>query len=110
MNVHGIYETSAFMLTFENSAEYQTYLQHQAGVSGSIFGFSAGVKKAWGGSMQTSTQQYMAALYVDVERWVSNKVVQYICVPISNRLFTTLTEKKEFQIVSNAEWRQVKTN
>ena len=68
MNVHGIYETSAFMLTFENSAEYQTYLQHQAGVSGSIFGFSAGVKKAWGGSMQTSTQQYMAALYVDVER------------------------------------------
>ena len=43
MNVHGIYETSAFMLTFENGAEYQTYLQHQAGVSGSIFGFSAGV-------------------------------------------------------------------
>ena len=68
MNVHGIYETSAFTLTFENRAEYQTYLQHQAGVSGSIFGFSAGVKKAWGGSMQTSTQQYMAALYVDAER------------------------------------------
>ena len=56
------------MLTFENRAEYQTYLQHQAGVSGSIFGFSTGVKKAWGGSMQTSNQQYMAALYVDVER------------------------------------------
>ncbi|CAH3123054.1 unnamed protein product [Pocillopora meandrina] len=51
MNVHGIYETSAFMLTFENSAEYQTFPKHQAGVSGSIFGFSAGVKKAWGGSM-----------------------------------------------------------
>ncbi|RMX57793.1 hypothetical protein pdam_00006741 [Pocillopora damicornis] len=69
MNVHGIYETSAFMLTFENSAEYQTYLEHQAGVSKSSLGFMTGVKKAWGGSMQTSTQQFMAALYVDVERY-----------------------------------------
>lgn len=68
MNVHGIYETSAFMLIFENSSENQTYLEHQAGVSESSLGFMSGVKKAWGGSMQTSTQQYMAALYVDVER------------------------------------------
>ena len=70
MNVHGIYDTSASMLTFESRKHYQQYLQQEAGMSGSIFGFSAGVKKAWGGSMQKDTQQYMAVLDVDVDRWV----------------------------------------
>ena len=70
MNVHGVYDTSAFMMTFESRTQYQQYLQHEAGVSGSVFGFSAGVKKAWGGSMQASTQQYMAVLDVDVDRRV----------------------------------------
>ena len=68
MNVHGIYDTAAFMMTFESRTQYQRYLQHEAGVSGSVFGFSAGVKKAWGGSMQASTQQYMAVLDVDIDR------------------------------------------
>ena len=68
MNVHGIYDTAAFMMTFESRTQYQQYLQREAGVSGSVFGFSAGVKKAWGGSMQASTQQYMAVLDVDIDR------------------------------------------
>lgn len=68
MNVHGIYDTGAFMMTFESRTQYQQYLQREAGVSGSVFGFSAGVKKAWGGSMQASTQQYMAVLDVDIDR------------------------------------------
>ena len=56
------------MMTFESRTQYQQYLQREAGVSGSVFGFSAGVKKAWGGSMQASTQQYMAVLDVDIDR------------------------------------------
>lgn len=47
MNVHGIYDTSASMMTFESREEYQKQLQQEAGVSGSYFGFSAGVKEAW---------------------------------------------------------------
>ena len=43
MNVHGIYDTAAFMMTFESRTQYQQYLQREAGVSGSVFGFSAGV-------------------------------------------------------------------
>ena len=74
MNVHGIYDTSAFMMTFESRTQYQQYLQREAGVSGSVFGFSAGVKKAWGGSMQASTQQYMAVLDVDIDRWVETVI------------------------------------
>ncbi|XP_078348817.1 uncharacterized protein LOC144633816 isoform X1 [Oculina patagonica] len=69
MNVHGIYDTSASMATFESRTQYQQHLQIEAGVSGSLFGFSAGVKAAWGGSMQASTQQYMAILDVDVDRY-----------------------------------------
>lgn len=77
MNVHGIYDTAAFMMTFESRTQYQQYLQREAGVSGSVFGFSAGVKKAWGGSMQASTQQYMAVLDVDIDRWVKTVVLMY---------------------------------
>ncbi|XP_078358108.1 uncharacterized protein LOC144642883 isoform X1 [Oculina patagonica] len=69
MNVHGIYDTSASMATFESRTQYQQHLQTEAGMSGSYFGFSAGVKAAWGGSMQASTQQYMAILDVDVDRY-----------------------------------------
>ena len=45
MNVHGIYDTSATMHTFESRAEFQQYLQKEAGVSGSYFGFYAGAKR-----------------------------------------------------------------
>ena len=45
MKVHGIYDTSATLMTFESREEYQKQLQQEAGV----FGFSAGVKEAWGG-------------------------------------------------------------
>lgn len=71
MNVHGIYDTAAFMMTFENRQQYQQYLQHEAGMSGSIFGFSGGVKAAYGGSMQESSQQYMAMMDVDIDRSVA---------------------------------------
>ena len=68
MNVHGIYDTSATMHTFESRGEFQSYLQKEAGVSGSYFGFYAGAKKAWGSSVSAAQQQYMSVLDVDVDR------------------------------------------
>ena len=68
MNVHGIYDTSATMHTFESRAEFQLYLQKEAGVSGSYFGFYAGAKKAWGSSISTAGQQFMSVLDIDVDR------------------------------------------
>ncbi|KAJ7376791.1 hypothetical protein OS493_032525 [Desmophyllum pertusum] len=68
MNVHGIYDTSASLMTFESREEYQKQLQQSAGVSGSFFGFSAGVKEAWGESTASSNQKYMAVMDVDVDR------------------------------------------
>ena len=68
MNVHGIYDTKGGMMTFESRSEFQSYLQQEAGVSGSYFGFYAGVKSAWGESSSVSSQQYMAQLSVDVNR------------------------------------------
>ena len=68
MNVHGIYDTKAGMMTFESRSEFQTFLQQEAGVSGSYFGFYAGVKSAWGESSSGSSQQYMAQLSVDINR------------------------------------------
>lgn len=69
MNVHGIYDTKATMLTFESRSEFQSYLQEQAGVSGSFFGFYGGVKGAWGSSTSAASQQYMALLSVDINRY-----------------------------------------
>ena len=37
MNVHGVYDTSAYMLTFESRKEYRTYIQQEEGVSVSVF-------------------------------------------------------------------------
>lgn len=68
MNVHGIYDTKATMLTFESRSEFQSHLQQEAGISGSFFGFYAGVKAAWGESSSGSSQQYMAQLSVDTNR------------------------------------------
>lgn len=70
MNVHGIYDTSATMHTFdhESCGEFQSYLQQEAGVSGSYFGFYAGAKKAWGSSVSAAQQQYMSVLDIDVDR------------------------------------------
>lgn len=64
MNVHGIYDTKATM----SRSEFQSHLQQEAGVSGSFFGFYAGVKAAWGESSSGSSQQYMAQLSVDINR------------------------------------------
>ena len=72
MNVHGIYDTSATMHTFESRGEFQSYLQQEAGVSGSYFGFYAGAKKAWGNSVSAAQLQYMSVLDVDVDRWDYN--------------------------------------
>ncbi|KAL9961904.1 hypothetical protein ACROYT_G030940 [Oculina patagonica] len=69
MNVHGIYDTKASMVTFESRSEFQKYLQEEAGVSGSYFGFYAGVKETWGESSSEASQQYMALLSVDVNRY-----------------------------------------
>ncbi|KAL9983630.1 hypothetical protein ACROYT_G005829 [Oculina patagonica] len=69
MNVHGIYDTSATMHTFESRGEFQKFLQQEAGVSGSYFGFYAGAKKAWGSSQSAASQQYMSILDVDVDRY-----------------------------------------
>ena len=70
MNVHGIYDTTATLVTFESREEYSKFLQREAGISGSYFGFSAGVKAAWGESTQTARQKYLAVMDVDVNRWV----------------------------------------
>jgi len=69
MNVHGVYDTSATMLTYYSREEYQQSLQQQAGVSGSIFGFYAGVKKAWGSSFLSGSQKYMAVYSIDIDRY-----------------------------------------
>ena len=68
MNVLGIYDTSASLVTYESCEEYQKYIQQQAGVSGSYFGFSAGVKEAWGDSTASARQKYLAVMDVDVDR------------------------------------------
>ena len=68
MNVHSIYDTSSSLVTYESREEYQKYIQQQAGVSGSYFGFSAGVKEAWGDSTASARQKYLAVMDVDVDR------------------------------------------
>lgn len=68
MNVHGVYDTSATMQTFYSRTEYQTFLQRQAGMAGSAFGFYGGVKKAWGSSSLRGAQQYMALFSIDIDR------------------------------------------
>ena len=68
MNVHGVYDTSAAAQTFYSRAEYQKFLQQQAGMAGSAFGFYAGVKKAWGSSSLSGSQQYMALFSIDIDR------------------------------------------
>ena len=70
MNVHGIYDTKASMVTFESRSEFQKYLQEEAGVSGSYFGFYAGVKVGWGESETQASQKYMALLHVDINRYI----------------------------------------
>ena len=68
MNIHSIYDTSASLVTYESREEYQKYIQQQAGVSGSYFGFSAGVKEAWGDFTASARQKYLAVMDVDVDR------------------------------------------
>lgn len=87
MNVHGIYDTSATMHTFESRGEFQSYLQQEAGVSGSYFGFYAGAKKAWGSSVSAAQQQYMSVLDVDVDRWGNDHMRRRKCVPHNPSLF-----------------------
>lgn len=89
MNVHGIYETSANMHTFESRGEFQSYLQQEAGVSGSYFGFYAGAKKAWGSSVSAAQQQYMSVLDVDVDRWGDDHIRWRTCAPHNPSLFYT---------------------
>lgn len=69
MNVHGVYDTSATMHTFYSRSEYQSFVQEQSGMSGSAFGFRAGVKKAWGSSSLKGSQQYIALFSIDIDRY-----------------------------------------
>ena len=69
MNVHGVYDTSATMQTFYSRTEYQTFLQRQAGMAGSAFGFYAGVKKAYGSSTVSGGQQYLGLFSIDIDRY-----------------------------------------
>ncbi|XP_031548993.1 uncharacterized protein LOC116286577 isoform X2 [Actinia tenebrosa] len=69
MNVHGIYDTKAQMTVFTSRSEYQMYLQKEAGVSGSLFGFYAGVKSAWGSSESGAQQTNLAVFDIDVDRY-----------------------------------------
>ena len=68
MNVHGVYDTSATMKTFYSRKEYQTFLQQQAGMAGSAFGFYGGVKKAWGSSSLSESQRYLALFSIEIDR------------------------------------------
>ena len=68
MNVHGIYETSSIMRVFSSRREYQSYLQTEAGASGSFFGFHAGVKAAYGTSVSTNQQTNLAVFDIDIDR------------------------------------------
>ena len=68
MNVHGVYDTSATMRTFYRREEYETFIQRQAGMAGSAFGFYAGIKKAWGSSSLSGSQKYMALFSIDIDR------------------------------------------
>ena len=68
MNVHGVYDTSTSMHSFYSRQEYQKFLQRQAGMSGSLFGFYAGVKKAWGSSEVRGSEKYMSLLSINVDR------------------------------------------
>ena len=68
MNVHGVYDTSTSMYSFFSRQEYQKFLQRQAGMSGSHFGFYAGVKKAWGSSEVRGSEKYMSLFSIDVDR------------------------------------------
>jgi hypothetical protein len=68
MNVHGIYETSSSMQVFSSRREYQTYLQKEAGASGSFFGFYAGVKSAYGASVSSNQQNNLAVFDIDINR------------------------------------------
>ena len=96
MNVHGVYDTSAYMLTFESRSEYRSYIQQEAGVSGSIFGFYAGVKEAYGSSSSGASQTFLSVLYVDVDRLViefSKRKVSAHGYP--STLFCTIAVRKE---------------
>ena len=56
------------MQTFYSREEYQTFVQQQAGMAGSAFGFYGGVKKAWGSSSLSGSQKYMALFSIDIDR------------------------------------------
>lgn len=70
MKVHGVYDTSTTMYTFYSREEYKKWLQQQAGMAGSHFGFFAGVKMAWGSSSLSGSERYMSLLSIDIDRWV----------------------------------------
>lgn len=69
MKLLGVYDTNANMQVFYSRTEYQKYLEQQSGVSGSGFGFYAGVKNAWGSSTTAGTQKYLAVFDIDVDRY-----------------------------------------
>ena len=69
MNVQGVYDARGYMSSFFSRSEYQDYLQQQAGVAGSAFGFYGGVKRAFGSSSLSGSQKYMAVFDLDIDRY-----------------------------------------
>lgn len=72
MNVHGIYDTNAYMMTFENKEQYRSHLQTESASAGYGFGFNGGVNKAFGIGLEGSEQVYLAVTNVDIDRWENN--------------------------------------
>lgn len=81
MNVHGIYDMSATMQTSE-SWEFQKYLQQEAGVSESYFGFHSGARRlgaAPSRALSSSTCLCWMSMWTGGYRKFHQQIIQIIC-------------------------------
>lgn len=69
MNVHGIYDTKAYMLIFENRQQYQKYQEEQSGYAFHVLGFGHGSKDAFSLGENEDIHLIMAQMNIDVDRW-----------------------------------------
>ena len=63
------------MKSFYSREEYQKFIQEQAGMAGSYFGFMAGVKTAWGSSSLSGKEKYMSLFSIDIDRYVKQNAL-----------------------------------
>ena len=76
MNVHGIYDTKAYMLIFESKEQYQEYQEKQSGYAFHILGFSHGSKNAFALGTNEDIQLIMAQMNIDIDRWEATLLKQ----------------------------------